>query len=95
MSQAVVSAKAATKGYSTPIKVKISTVTDIDFGVWGYYDGYGIIDLQDYACQTGSDPEFCETFVPLEPDTTYYVLALAYAGDPGDEPYHIELEWVP
>ena len=72
-----------------------TTVTDIDFGVWGYYDGYGIIDLQDYACQTGSDPEFCETFVPLEPDTTYYVLALAYAGDPGDEPYHIELEWVP
>lgn len=72
---------------------------DIDFGIWGYYEGYGIIDwfssFGDSYCLTGSNPESCETVVTLEPDTTYYLVALGYAGESGDEPYHIELEWMP
>ncbi len=71
---------------------------DIDFGIWGNYDPYGTIDyfssFGDSYCLTGSDPEYCETVVTLEPDVTYYLLALGYAGAE-DEPYHIELEWTP
>lgn len=76
-----------------------SASADIDFGIWGYYEGYGIIDwfssFGDSYCLTGSNPESCETVVTLEPDVTYYLVALGYAGDAGDEPYHVELEWMP
>lgn len=72
---------------------------DIDFGIWGYYEGSGVIDwissFSDTYCLTGANPEVCETMVPLEPEVTYYLVALGYAGDVEDEPYHIELEWVP
>lgn len=71
---------------------------DIDFGIWGNYDPYGTIDyfssFGDSYCLTGANPEYCELIVPLEPDITYYLVALGYSGDAGDEPYHVELEWV-
>lgn len=70
---------------------------DIDFGIWGFYEGYGFIDwfssFGDTYCLTGANPEVCETVVPFEPETTYYLVALGYLGT-DDEPYHIELEWL-
>lgn len=75
-----------------------NVVTDIDFGIWGNDPAYGTFDWfswGDTYCQTAADPEACETVVAFEPGLTYYVLAMGYLGDPGEEPYHIELEWVP
>jgi hypothetical protein len=73
---------------------------DIDFGIWGVLPGYeefGIIDVfwsfSDAHCLTGANPEVCESLVPLEPDVTYYLVALGYLGT-DDEPYHVELEWI-
>lgn len=70
---------------------------DVDFGIWGYYEGYGFIDwfssFGDSYCLTGANPEVCETIVPFEPETTYYLVALGYLGT-DDEPYHVELEWL-
>lgn len=73
------------------------TTADIDFGIWGNYDPYGVIDyfssFSSSYCLTGADPEVCTLIVPLEPDVQYYLVALGYLGS-GDEPYHIELEWI-
>ncbi|MSP57060.1 MAG: hypothetical protein EXR69_15900 [Myxococcales bacterium] len=75
-----------------------TVATDIDFGIWGNDPAYGTFDWFDWGdtyCQTGSNPEACETVVALEAGATYYVLAMGYLGPVGEEPYHIELEWVP
>ncbi len=75
--------------------------SDLDFGIWGYVDGTGWVDwfsnFSSYEsyCLYASNPEICTTVVPLDPDVTYYLIALGYSGDAGDEPYHIELEWIP
>ncbi len=75
-----------------------NTTDDLDFGIFGDYQTYGYIDwfssFGSTYCLTGSDPEACATEVQLEPDTTYYLVALGYAGNE-EEPYHIELEWTP
>lgn len=71
---------------------------DIDFGIWYPDPDYGLIDIfaswGDTYCLTGANPEVCETVVSLEPDTTYYLLALGYLGT-DEEPYTVELEWLP
>ncbi len=73
------------------------TTADIDFGIWGNYDPYGVIDyfssFSSSYCLTGADPEVCTLIVPLEPEVQYYLVALGYLGT-DDEPYHIELEWI-
>jgi hypothetical protein len=90
--------------FTVPESMRVSMVaswpnatSDIDFGIWGDYDPYGQLEyfssFSDSYCLTGSDPEVCETVVTLEPDITYYLVALGYAGT-GDEPYHVELEWL-
>ncbi len=70
---------------------------DIDFGIWYADPEYGIIDLfssfGDSYCLTGANPEVCESVVTLEPDVTYYLLALGYLGT-DEQPYTVELEWV-
>jgi hypothetical protein len=70
---------------------------DIDFGIFYADPTYGIIDLfssyGDSYCLTSSDPEACESVVTLDPDTTYYLVALGYVGT-DEQAYHVELEWV-
>jgi hypothetical protein len=74
--------------------------SDIDFGIWGNYDPYGVIDyFSSFSstttnyCLTGANPETCTLEVPLEPGVTYYLVALGFQGN-DVEPYHIELEWI-
>jgi hypothetical protein len=85
-----------------PMAVKMvaawaDTAADIDFGIFGTYGEYGIIDwfssFGDTYCLTGANPEVCETVLPLEPDVQYYLVALGYLGT-DEEPYHVELEWL-
>lgn len=70
---------------------------DIDFGIWGDYEPYGVLDyfssFSNSYCLTGADPEVCTTVVPLEPDIQYYLVALGYLGGDAQD-YHIELEWL-
>ncbi|MDP2304448.1 MAG: hypothetical protein Q8P18_00300 [Pseudomonadota bacterium] len=70
---------------------------DIDFGIWYLDPEYGIVDLfstfGDSYCLTGANPEVCESVVTLEPEVTYYLLALGYLGT-DEQPYTVELEWV-
>jgi hypothetical protein len=70
---------------------------DIDFGIWYTDPDYGVIDLFSSFgttyCLTGANPEVCESVVTLEPDVTYYLLALGYLGT-DEQPYTVELEWV-
>ncbi|MDP2317384.1 MAG: hypothetical protein Q8P41_31155 [Pseudomonadota bacterium] len=70
---------------------------DIDFGIWYADPEYGVLDLfssfGDSYCLTGANPEVCESVVTLEPDVTYYLLALGYVGT-DEQPYTVELEWV-
>jgi hypothetical protein len=73
------------------------SATDIDFGIWYADPDYGLIDLfsswGSTYCMSAANPEVCESEIVLEPETTYYLLALGYLGT-DDEPYTIELEWV-
>lgn len=70
---------------------------DLDFGIWYADPEYGVVDLfssfGDSYCLTGANPEVCESVVTLEPDVTYYLLALGYLGT-DEQPYTVELEWV-
>lgn len=70
---------------------------DIDFGIWYADADYGLTDLfstfSDAHCLTAANPEVCESVVTLEPEVTYYLLALGYLGT-DEQPYTVELEWV-
>jgi hypothetical protein len=69
---------------------------DMDFGIFGAYQDYGLIDwfssFGDSYCLTGANPEICQTEVPLQPDVQYYLVVLGYLGT-GTERYDVELEW--
>jgi hypothetical protein len=73
------------------------SAADLDFGIWYADPDDGLIDLfsswGDSYCLTGANPELCESVVTLEPDTTYYLVALGYLGT-DEQPYSVELEWV-
>ncbi len=66
---------------------------DIDVGIWFADASAGVIDLFDWACLTGANPEVCDSAVTLEPEVTYYLVSLAYAGT-DEQAYTIELEWL-
>lgn len=73
------------------------STADIDLGIFYEDADYGYIDLfgsfGESYCMTGDDPEICTSVVTLEPEISYWVIPLAYAGT-DEQAYTIELEWI-